>query len=63
MWICWSGRENIIKDDESKESMIHLGVDFKLERTCERDEQHVRMRGVHGLHLLELKHTYSHNAP
>src|SRR6266851_6457703 len=28
MWICQSGRENVIKDDKSGESMIHVGIDF-----------------------------------
>ena len=63
MQICWSGRENVIKDDESEESVIHLGVDFELERTYEWDERYVRMRGAYGPHLLELIHTYSCNAP
>jgi hypothetical protein len=28
MRICRSGRENVTKDDESGESVIHVGVDF-----------------------------------
>ena len=28
MRICRSGRENVMKDDESGESEIHVGVDF-----------------------------------
>jgi hypothetical protein len=40
--ICRSGRENVTKDDESGESVIHVGVDFDCKRSVGGDERQLR---------------------
>ena len=39
--ICWSGRENVTKDNESRESVIHVSINFDCHVLLE-DEQPIR---------------------
>ena len=46
MRICRLGRENVMNDDESGESVIHVGVDFDWKRFSR--EWDMRTRGGRG---------------